>query len=210
MRTIAVANTKGGAGKTTVATNLAALFAWRGHKTVLGDLDLQRSSLSWLSRRPSDLAPIAGVDLDEGGKVPKKTEMLVVDCVAAMKRKLVADVVKSAEVIVVPVLPGAFDEDGTRRFVDQLEALKPIRKNKRAVAFVANRVKPRTRAYDRLVSFLDDLGFPTVATLRDSQLYARGAAEGVSLFEIADRRAAEHRADWLPLIEFLDRSEPTL
>jgi chromosome partitioning protein len=142
--------------------------------------------------------------------VPKKTEMLVVDCVAAMKRKLVADVVKSAEVIVVPVLPGAFDEDGTRRFVDQLEALKPIRKNKRAVAFVANRVKPRTRAYDRLVSFLDDLGFPTVATLRDSQLYARGAAEGVSLFEIADRRAAEHRADWLPLIEFLDRSEPTL
>jgi chromosome partitioning protein len=40
IRTIAVANTKGGAGKTTVATNLAALFAWRGHKTVLGDLDL--------------------------------------------------------------------------------------------------------------------------------------------------------------------------
>ena len=53
MFTIAVANTKGGAGKTTLATTLAAHYAGRGLQTALGDLDLQQSSLGWLRRRPS-------------------------------------------------------------------------------------------------------------------------------------------------------------
>ena len=150
MRTIAVANTKGGCGKTTIATNLAAWFAGRGFATALGDLDAQQSATGWVGRRPGVLPTVTAVDLEDGGKPPKQTGVLVVDCVAAMKRKLVKDLVADAETIVIPVLPSAFDEDGTRRFVAQLEELKPIRKSRRAVASVANRVKPRTPAADRL------------------------------------------------------------
>lgn len=207
MFTIAVANTKGGAGKTTLATTLAAHYAGRGLETALGDLDLQQSSLGWLRRRASDLPKIRGIDLEvEGARPKKKTEILVVDCVAAMSRDVVKDVVKMADVIVIPVLPSAFDEDGTRRFMEQLAELKPIKKNKRAVAFVGNRVRLRTRAAEQLERFLEDLGFPKVATLRDTQLYAQAAHDGCAIQELANRRAYDHVMDLQPLIDFIEES----
>lgn len=210
MFTIAVANTKGGAGKTTLATTLAAHYAGKGRITALGDLDLQQSALSWLGRRPSELPRIEGVDLEEEGAKPRKgTDILIVDCIAAMRRGVVKDVVKRADVIVIPVLPSAFDEDGTSRFLEQIAELKPIRKNRRAVCFVANRVKPRTRGAERLSRYLETHGYPVVATLRDSQLYAQAAADGVGLTELAGRRATDHVADLEPLIAFLDGAMAT-
>ncbi len=203
MFTVAVANTKGGSGKSTLATHIAAWYAKRGFATTLGDLDIQQSSLNWLERRPAEATKIRGVDLAEGRKVLRSTQVLVVDCMAAMKQKVVRDVVKQADVIVIPVLPSAFDEDGARRFVEQLEELKPIRKNKRAVAFVGNRVRARTRAAQRLEAFLADLGFPTVTVLRDSTRYAQASASGLALVETAGRRDAAFMSDWEPLFEFL-------
>src|SRR5262249_42471136 len=55
---ILVATPKGGCGKTTIATQLAAAFAAAGHLTVLADADRQRSSLGWLARRPQGAAAI--------------------------------------------------------------------------------------------------------------------------------------------------------
>ena len=49
MRTILIASPKGGCGKTTVATNLAAFYAVAGRETVLIDCDRQGSSLHWAS-----------------------------------------------------------------------------------------------------------------------------------------------------------------
>lgn len=205
MRTILVANIKGGCGKTTIATHLAAAYAKAGHPTALADVDRQRSSLGWLERRPASAAPLFGLDwAKDVGDAPKGTRCLIIDAPAALKTKQIEDLVRMADVIVLPVLPSAFDEQATRRFLGKLDELKSIAKNRKGVAVVGNRLRPRTKAADRLDQFLGGVGHRVVTRLRDSQIYADAAASGLSLFDLTGKRAAEHRADWDPLMAYLE------
>lgn len=65
MRTLAVSNYKGGVGKTTTAVNLAAIYAARGLRVLLIDLDPQASATDYFGlydrpprtgRRPSSFS----------------------------------------------------------------------------------------------------------------------------------------------------------
>ncbi len=205
--TFAVANTKGGCGKTTIATHLAAHFAARGYHTGLGDLDRQHSSLRWVKRRPKELPAIVPLDLEDDQKIPKSLERLVVDAGAAMVKAGVKDMVETADVILIPVTPSIFDEDGLARFLKHLEGLKTIRKNKRSVGVIANRVRLRTRAARHLDGVLDDMGHPVVARLRESQNYVNAALDGQTIFDYTPSKVRNLLADWDTLAEFVSRCE---
>src|SRR5438093_9053329 len=60
---ISVVNQKGGTGKTTVATNLAACFAGTGREVLVIDADPQRSALDWRADRPADQPQVQAVGL---------------------------------------------------------------------------------------------------------------------------------------------------
>jgi chromosome partitioning protein len=204
MLSVLVGNLKGGCGKTTVATHIATAFAASGLATALADCDRQRSALGWLKRRPLDAPRMVGLDWVKSlESAPKGIERLVIDAPAAMHHDDVEDLIGISDVVVVPVLPGAFDEDATARFLDRLAKVKAVRKNKRVVAVVGNRLRPGTRASQHLDGFFAELGFPVVARLRDSQVYPACAAAGTSVMEGTDRRCRDYVAEWRPLLQLL-------
>ncbi len=204
---VLVVNVKGGCGKTTIATTLASAFAVRGHATTLVDVDRQRSSMGWIARRPAEVPAVTGLDWSKDlGKLPRTTARLIIDAPAALKRGQVEELVALANTIVLPVQPGVFDQDATRRFLDRLEELKPVMRGKKPVAVIGNRLKARTKASDRLDQFLGDLGHQVVTRLRESQLYPESALAGLGLFDLPGKRAAEVQADWQPLLAFLDEA----
>ena len=77
MRTIAVANRKGGSGKTTTAVSLAAVLAERSLPTLLIDLDPQGSATTWLAetRRYERRRGSAFLDTEDVGLVAVNTRI---------------------------------------------------------------------------------------------------------------------------------------
>ncbi|MFN7143892.1 MAG: AAA family ATPase [Myxococcota bacterium] len=202
---VAVVNLKGGCGKTTLATQLAARFAREGHRSILGDCDRQQSAIQWAARRPGSLPEVEAVDLDTDAMVvPFGDGRMVIDVPAGLKRKALEVVVRAADALVVPVLPSVFDADGTARLVRMLGEMKPVRKGRRPVGVVANRVRPRSVSARQLEAFCGALEVPTVARLSDAQHYVNAAATGVTLFDLPPGRETRLRREWAPLLTFLD------
>lgn len=203
---VLVANPKGGCGKTTIATNLAAAFAQMGLATALADCDRQKSATAWLKRRPDQAHPLTALNWTKTvGTLPDTLQRLVIDAPAAVRRKEIRDLIRHADVIVIPVLPSLFDELATRQFLAVLDKLKPIRNNKRAIAIVGNRVRSRSAANRQLDAFLTALGHDAVATIRDTQAYPTAAVAGLSIFDRTGRRIEPLLTDWQPLLRLISR-----
>jgi chromosome partitioning protein len=69
MRTIIIANQKGGCGKTTTAVTLAAAFAWKGKRTLIIDLDPQGHATLGLGQNPEAIERTIYHALT-GGRIP--------------------------------------------------------------------------------------------------------------------------------------------
>jgi chromosome partitioning protein len=198
MPVIVVANPKGGVGKSTVATNLAGALARAGRSVMLGDVDRQQSAKQWLALRPAPLPAIRGWDVarDSVVRPPKGTTHVVLDTPAGLHDKKLEQVLAIADRVLVPLQPSLFDIQATHAFVQEVRAAKP----KAKVAVVGNRVKETTVSADQLRQFLDTLGVPVLAMLRDTQLYVQLAARGATLWDVAPSRTERDLAQWEPVV----------
>jgi chromosome partitioning protein len=207
MKTVLVANRKGGCGKTMVAITLAAALAQRGGRVALADADPQKSALRWLKQRPETAAPIGGIDWTHSGDVgeaPKGLDWLVIDAPGAIKGGRAEALIAEARAVITPVLPSYFDEDSTRRFLGDIEDIKRVRKGKVGVHLVANRVRPQGRATARLQAFFAGLGQEPVAWITERAAYADLAEAGLSVFDRPQRAFQPIRAQWDPVLAVLD------
>ncbi|HTJ97531.1 MAG TPA: ParA family protein [Rhodocyclaceae bacterium] len=204
VKSFLIANPKGGVGKSTIATSLAACFAKQGHKVMLGDIDRQQSARSWLKMRSPALPPIASwdVDPDRPARPPEGTTHVVLDTPAGLHGKQLAHVLKQVDRIIVPLQPSIFDILATREFLDVLLEEKSIRKNPAFIGVVGMRVDARTRSAAQLERFLQDAGLPVLTYLRDTQNYVQTAAHGMTIFDLSESRARQDWEQWLPIIEW--------
>src|SRR6185295_11061377 len=204
MPVIVVANPKGGVGKSTLSTNIAGYLAAQGHKVMLGDVDRQQSSRTWLGLRPASAGPIAAWELahDEIVRPPKGTTHAVLDTPAGLHGKRLDEVMKLADKVLVPLQPSIFDIHATHAFVRELLARR--RGDKVQVAIVGMRVREGTISADQLRSFLETLQVPLLGFLRDTQNYVHLAARGLTLWDVAPSRVERDLEQWKPLLQWLD------
>ena len=205
MKVVLLANPKGGSGKTTVATNLAAALAARGERVYLWDFDRQKSALEWLSLRPATLPMIRRLD----GRRPDEDSgagnsgWMVLDSPAGLHGKNLEHALKAAGKVIVPVQPSVFDMAATRDFIRQLLLEKAVRKQRTFVAIVGVRVDARTKAAATLRGFLAQYDLPVLACLRDTQLYPNAAFTGRSVVDLPLSQAEQEIEQWSRILDWV-------
>ncbi len=209
MQTILVASSKGGCGKSTVVTNLAAHHAQRGRRVAIVDADPQASSQTWCERRPDNLpgvTALAGPRQSTFDQVAGDTDVVLVDSPAGIHDRMLEPLLQHADAILVPVLPSVFDFDASEAFIERLGAISRVRRGRVPVGLVANRLKPWTRASQAAMEELRQLRFPLVAGIRDSQAYVLLSGLGKGIFDYHSEYVRSHQHDWQRLLRWLKRS----
>lgn len=143
MRIVAVANQKGGVGKTTVAMQLGAALS-RRHRVLVVDVDRQRSTVWWAEnmrdRLPFDFAG------DQNPKVLGRLrelgveyDFVVVDTPGSLEDTPVLEtVLDAADTVVIPLIPEPLAVEPTMRTINRLIEPRALRH-----AVLLNRIDAR-------------------------------------------------------------------
>ncbi len=197
MKILAIVSQKGGAGKTTLAANLAVAGQLAGEKVVMFDLDPQHSLAGWANGRSA--APAARI-IDQATKLMQGLEVArregftiaVIDTPPAVD-SVAAFSADASDLIVIPCRPAILD----------MRALAPtvriVRDRAKPAAIVLNACRPSGSSSDEAVAGLSVYKVPIAPvrlTYRAAFQDAATASQGVQEFEPKGRAAGEVGALW--------------
>jgi chromosome partitioning protein len=210
MKTILVANQKGGCGKTITAISLATALAQKGYKVAIADADHQKSALHWLKQRPETAVPIESLDWRNPktiGDAPQKIQYLIIDAPGALDTEHAEQLIAQAHTIITPLQPSFFDIDSTRRFLKRICDIKRVRKGKIELYLIANRVKVNGQCNPEILDFFSKIEKQPHAWISERSAYAQLAMQGLSIFDKTQKNYLQIQQQWQPLLDALIEDE---
>lgn len=184
-KTVAIAQQKGGAGKTTIAIQLAVAWAREGYRVAMLDVDPQGSLTAWFGLRRD-----AGID---GGLTSSEVQgwklSTEIDRLKANFDLLIVDTpphaetdarvaVRAAALILVPVQPSPMDLWATK------PTLELARREKSTALLVLNRVPSRGRLTELIRARIEDEKLPIAnSQLGNRSAFAASMLEGLGVVE---------------------------
>lgn len=182
MHVISIVCQKGGVGKTTIATNLAAMAESCGLPTVLLDLDPQATAVNWGDKRkkPPPVFPAQASRLGRliENAIAQGAGLVVIDT-APIADNAALEAVRASDLVLVPCQPSDFDVrtvGSTVRLCEQV-AGKPA-------WVVMNAVPPSSKITEEAVEALTagEMKVCPVRLVRRLD-YVNGLPEGLAAFE---------------------------
>jgi chromosome partitioning protein len=188
-RVITIAQRKGGAGKTTLAAQLAVAWARQGAKVAVLDIDPQASLAAWVGLRRERLGDTAiGFEF---AAVPgwraeqwiadraREADFVVVDGPAHIETEA-RIAVRAAGLVLIPVQPSPLDLWATEA------TLAMARDERRPVLAVLNRIAPRSTVTERIAAELSQAGAPVAAARIGNRVaLVHAMTQGLGVLEIA-------------------------
>ena len=185
---ISFSNQKGGSGKTTLAANLAVLWANSNYRVAVIDADAQNSLTYWLEARKKyygseptgiEVFPFDSRNLIEDvKKIKRKYDFIIIDSPPSITFDTI-QIVKASDFIYVPVQPSPLDLMATIPFLNiaKEERKKPL--------IILNRVMPRAKLTDAMILRLRYSGAKIARSRISSKvLFAETFAVGRGVIDI--------------------------
>ena len=206
---IAVLNQKGGAGKTTIATNLTHALQLEGHKVILVDSDPQGSARDWNAASDGALIKVIGMDRSTLAKdimaVVDNHDFIIIDGAPQIADLAIA-AIKCADMILIPVQPSPYDIWACEDLVEIIKARQEITDGKPKAAFIISRVIKNTQLGKEIRQALQGYNLPVFKNFTTQRVvYAKSAATGLTVLssESKEDAANEIRAIANELKDFL-------
>lgn len=165
MPVIAIATTKGGPGKTTLAMCLARWWAQSGRTVECLDTDPNRNLTTWLGTAGNPLPCRAiGEDdvVDAAADAVGRADIVVIDVAGALAKALVY-AVSVADAVLIPARPDAKDVAEAMRTHQHVETARKMTRRQIAAAGVLVQVNRQARVTQHSRAQLDAIGLPVLA-----------------------------------------------
>lgn len=191
---IAVINQKGGAGKTTIALNLAAALAAEGKRVLLIDADPQQTAQDWAAIRdkppPFQVVAIAKPILHRDlPTLAADYDHVVIDG-APRNYEVARSAIAAADVVLIPVQPSGADLWASRETVGLIKELRSFKETQKSV-FVVSRKIGRTVLGRGIVEALAEFDIPILRAGTTQRIaYAEALTSGTTVVEQDPRGAA--------------------
>jgi chromosome partitioning protein len=162
MKTLAINSQKGGAGKTTVALNLASAVEAAGEVAVVVDLDPQASAKGWHDHRQTDTPVVISAQAARLQDVLVTAQqhganVCIIDT-APHSEQAALTAARIADLVLIPCRPGILDLRGISASVDLVQLAK------RPALIVLNAVPPRGPLGDQAEEAVRSYGIPVAST----------------------------------------------